>query len=125
MSFQKNNNGEKALRRQAATMLIRLATIMQNLEKSEYQTKPEPSKPGEHLRFVTGNARDQLVYYPESVEEVMQTMEVRVFYQLNAWYAAWWESPYNPNRRKGLAEKFMQLKESGIVGKLSGNYEGY
>jgi len=122
MSFEKNNQGIDGVKKEAAMALLRLATVLVNAEKAEWVQGPPRSKPGEHLRMETGNARDQLVYYPDTVDEVASRGYVNVFYQINAWYAPWWEMKTDGTRRKGLADKFAQLKAAGITKAISGSY---
>lgn len=120
--FQKNSSGEKALRKQAAIALLRIASIFQANEKAEWVKGPPRSKPGEHLRIDTGNARDNLVYTPTSVDEVANTLEVAVGYRKNAWYVPPWEYRSDGERRIGLPDKLSAFMKSGILGGIMSEY---
>jgi hypothetical protein len=123
MSMELNEAGIHALKLQQAELLILLAEILVMEEKAEWKPGPVPSKPGEHLRKITGNAQDQLVHYPTSPEEVARTGEVKVFYQLNAWYAPYWENRNDGQKRRGLAEKFAELQSTGWTGKVNAAWD--
>lgn len=123
MSMQRNKKGEAELRLQCAHALLRIATMFQASEKAEWIPGPPRSTPGEHLRIDTGNARDSLVYTPTSPKDVARTLEVRVGYRVNAWYAPAWELKKTAERRTGLLEKLKQFQNS--LGKnIMGQYQG-
>lgn len=124
MSFQTNSAGYAQLRKQAAIALLRIATTFQANEKAEWKMGPPRSKPGEHLRMDTMNARDWLVYTPTSPTAVAQDLEVRVGYRTNAWYAALWETRRDSQRRKGLYDKLVQFQQSGITSGIMSSYTG-
>lgn len=122
-SLQKNQSGIDAIKLECAEYLILLAEILVMEEKAEWKPAQFPSKPGEHLRKVTGNAVDQLVHYPTEAADVVKTGEVNVFYQLNAWYAPYWER-HSTAKRRGLQEKFAELQATGWASaRIKGSYE--
>lgn len=123
MSFQVRITATQELRERCAKMLLRLANIFITAEKAEWMPGPVPSKPGEHLRAVTFNARDSLAYTPASIKEVAKTLEVRCGYRLEAWYAPWWELQNASRRRIGLLEKLEQFRKSGVMDGVMGSYE--
>jgi hypothetical protein len=121
-ALERNESGIDAIKLEAASLLILLAEILVMEEKAEWKPSPFPSKPGEHLRKVTGNAQDQLVHYPTEALDVVRDGEVRVFYQLNAWYAPYWERN-GAGKRRGLEEKFAELQATGWAGaRIKGSY---
>lgn len=121
--IERNEAGINALKLEAAELLVLLAEILVMEEKAEWKPAPFPSKPGEHLRKITGNAQDQLVHYPTDAREVLQAGEVRVFYQLNAWYAPYWERA-GAAKRRGLEEKFAELQATGwAAARIRGGYD--
>lgn len=123
MSMERNKKGEAELRLQCANALLRIATMFQASEKAEWVPGPPRSVPGEHLRIDTGNARDALVYTPTSPKDVARTLEVRVGYRVNAWYASYWEQQQSSKRRKGLLEKLVQFQNTGITNGLFSSYK--
>lgn len=122
MGMQRNKKGEAELRKACANALLRIATMFQASEKAEWIPGPPRSKPGEHLRIDTANARDNLVYTPTSPTEVARYLEVRVGYRINAWYAPVWELKGSGERRIGLLEKLNQFRAS-LGPNIMGQYE--
>ena len=121
--MQRNPQGEKQLRIQAAQALLRIAAMFQAAEKTAWPSGPPRSKPGEHLRMDTLNARDNLVYTPTDVDTVAQTLEVAVGYRTNAWYVGYWENhPDLAKRRKGLFDKLEEFRQSGILDAITSSY---
>lgn len=127
MSFQRNSAGEKALRKAAAMALLRIANAFHANEYAEWQqgfpTSPR-SKPGEHLKAETWNARDNLVYTPDDPETVARSLEVYVGYRLAAWYAAEWERRTDSERRRGLPDKLQEFMNAGLPQNIFGEYTG-
>lgn len=124
MSFNANSAGYAQLRKQAAIALLRIATTFQANEKAEWKMGPPRSKPGEHLRIDTGNARDNLVYTPTSLAVVVESLEVYVGYRKNAWYAPEWERRKDAERRRGLPDKLEEFVKSGLAAGVMSNYTG-
>lgn len=127
MSFQRNNTGEKELRKAAAMALLRIATAFQANEKAEWQQgfpNSPRSSPGEHLKAETWNARDNLVYTPDDPATVAKTLEVYVGYRKAAWYAADWERRQDSERRRGLPDKLQEFMNAGLPQNIFGEYVG-
>lgn len=124
MSFSTNSSGYAQLRKQAAIALLRIATVFQANEKAEWQQGPPRSKPGEHLKMDTGNARDNLVYTPTSPADVVDTLEVYVGYRKNAWYAPEWERRRDDKRRRGLPDKLEEFIKAGLPQGILSSYTG-
>lgn len=123
MSFEINQSEIKQLKKQAAMALLRLATIFQANEKAEWVKGPPRSQPGEHLRIDTGNARDNLVYTPTTVDEVADSLEIYVGYRRNAWYAPMWEMRADSQRRRGLPDKMEAFIKSGLPSQITASYQ--
>lgn len=124
MSLEVNPTATQELRLKCAKALLRIATMFQASEKAEWIMGPPRSKPGEHLRMDTGNARDMLVYTPTSPREVARSLEVRVGYRVNAWYVPAWELESVSKRRIGLLEKLQQFQKTGLGNDIMGQYQG-
>lgn len=122
MGMQRNKKGEAELRKACANALLRIATMFQASEKAEWIPGPPRSKPGEHLRGDTFNARDHLYYTPTTANEVAKTLQVRVGYGLPAWYAAAWELKGSSERRIGLLEKLKNFQQN-LGPNIMGQYE--
>lgn len=114
---QENLSAFLEIRRLAAIPLLRAAAIIVAQEKAAYRSAPPHSKDGEHLRGVTWNARDNLVYSPTTPEDVAALGHVKIGYREVAWYAAWWEAS---GRRVGLFKRLQGLQGSGAFAKISG-----
>lgn len=73
---------------------------------SSYTVYPNPSKPGEYMRKVTGHGRGNLVYEPSTVQEVARLGEVRIGFMSPARYMLTLELH---RQRKGLRDSAREL----------------
>jgi hypothetical protein len=104
-----------AIEKRLEVVLDRIAHTIVASEKAEWKAGPPRSKPGEHLRAETWNARDSLAVVKPG------PLVRKIGYRRNAWYAPWWELKAK-KRRLGLAAKLAEFKASGALGQIAGEF---